>query len=247
MAQWLEHRLMKLMVASLIPGPCSKLLIIKKFNFVPRKRRTTILTNCWACASLQPKSEVVPLFRDGLERSPRVFFPVELQNFFTESNDLPVELKEEAKLRKAVEIKIAESNGRYSLILNDGEIPKRIINDMLANGSSTMSLDIMPNSPRQYMMFIHGMMNSKFHMLNYPLGFIFRDHCPWVERIIQKSDQMVQAGIYVKIIYQTLTTHKQRVKIMIGEVPSIGPILSMLNHFHWEDKQNYEIFKNQCK
>ena len=143
-----------------------------------------------------------------MDRSHIVYIPLETPGLFDPKDNAMSEIEEE---RQDLVKQALKKNGIYSLIKTKGDLPRRIIRDVLANGSSYVSIEVMTNSPRPYMFEKEGITQSNFSLFIFPVGFLFRSYCPWSKPIIRKSDQMIQAGIYVKIVYNSLTTPKEKV------------------------------------
>ena len=126
--------------------------------------------------------------------------------------------------------RITEQKTTFSLWESNGELPEYITKDVIANGSSYGSINIVGNSDRPFLWESRGITQTKFVLIQFPLGFLFRQYCPWAHLVIRKSDQvqfacvfyyslmkrtnqfqMVQAGIYVKIIYDFVVTPRETV------------------------------------
>ena len=125
--------------------------------------------------------------RDALDRSHIIYVPYETPDILEPKDNAMSEIEQE---RQELVQQAFKKNGFYSLIATKGDVPQRIVNDVLVNGSSYISMEVMANSNRPFMYEKDGITQSNFSIFIFPVGFLFRSHCPWSKPIINKSDQV---------------------------------------------------------
>ena len=137
--------------------------------------------------------------QDVLNRQQRVWMPRDMSAIWPENK--VVDLGELEEVWKKVAALSKKTGGAYSLANTKGSVPERAVKDVLKNGASYLSHEVMTNTQRPFAFELIGMKQSKFTFMTIPFGFVFKRYTPWSEMIKKKSEEMTQAGIYVKIVY----------------------------------------------